>query len=157
VFLLEVLNPWVIFVVVIFILQDYKKIGAFKPPLLLLEDFFVLPVDHINLGGGRMLRIYSKLRNLWWTAQSKHAREWPYFNAVETSIEENVCVLFEFKWWGWRPGTKDAVRTTQQWRCDEHKSYDCLSFHVQGTKLHAAVYKNYMELYSILVDMRSKS
>jgi hypothetical protein len=43
VFLLEVLNPRVIFVVVIFILQDYKKIEAFKPPLLLLEDFFLSP------------------------------------------------------------------------------------------------------------------
>jgi hypothetical protein len=43
VFLSEVLNPWVIFVVVIFILQDYKKIEAFKPPLFLLENFLSSP------------------------------------------------------------------------------------------------------------------
>jgi hypothetical protein len=52
VFLSEVLNPWVIFVVVIFILQDYKKIEAFKPPLLLLEDFLSSPRRPCSLGGG---------------------------------------------------------------------------------------------------------
>jgi len=89
VFLSEVLNPWVIFVVVIFILQDYKKIEAFKPPLLLLEDFLSSPSRPSSWGGeggGRTLRIYSKLRNLWRAAKSKHATEWSYFNAAQTSI-----------------------------------------------------------------------
>jgi len=52
VFLSEVLNPWVIFVVVIFILQEYKKIEAFKPPLLLLEYFLSSPSRPSSWGGG---------------------------------------------------------------------------------------------------------